>query len=104
LVVDFLGELCGVHFPESNNIKLRAARQDPRVMFDQVSQAFLQFVHAEASQRPLMIVIEDLQWCDTLTIKIIGCALSQLRDTPLIVLVLGRPEVTERYPNLSEGQ
>ena len=100
LTTEFLGELCGVHFPDEHRVKLRAARQDPRVMSDQVTQAFLRFLQAECTLRPLLLILEDLQWCDALTIRIIGYALSQLRDTPLIVLALGRPEVNDKFPSL----
>src|SRR5262249_46576478 len=46
-VVAFLGELSSVPFPDEDNIKLRAARQDPRLMSDQITSAAIDFLRAE---------------------------------------------------------
>src|SRR5262249_36011951 len=35
-VVSFVGELSGVPFPDGDNVKLRAARQDPLIMSEQI--------------------------------------------------------------------
>ena len=46
-VCEFLGELCGIRFPDEESVKLRAARQDPRLMSDQLRQALIDLVQAE---------------------------------------------------------
>jgi tetratricopeptide (TPR) repeat protein len=97
-VSEFLGELCGVPFPD--DIALRAARQDPRVMSDQVMQAFVQFLGAETERHPVLLLLEDLHWGDVLTVKLVDSALRQLSDQPLMVLALARPEVEELFPKL----
>src|SRR6185312_14954971 len=40
-VVAFIGELAGVPFPDEHDVRLRAARQDPRLMSDQITAAAL---------------------------------------------------------------
>lgn len=102
-VSELLGEICGLHFGDEHNVKLRAARQDPRLMADLVLQALLMWMRAESGGRPLLLVLEDLQWCDSLTIKAVATALNQLSDRPLYVLALARPEIQSIYPQLWRG-
>ena len=102
-VCELLGELCGVPFPAEHNLKLRAARQDPRLMADLVLQALLGLLRGECSRAPLVLVLEDLQWCDSLTVKVLGAALTQLLDAPLCVLALARPELHATFPHLWRG-
>ncbi len=102
-VIVFLGELCGVPFPDDDDVKLRAARQVPQIMSDRIAQAMLDFLRAEAARRPVLLVLEDLHWGDALTVKLCDLALRELRDCPLLVLALARPEVDELFPRLWGG-
>ncbi len=99
-VGEFLGEVCGVPFPDEGRALLRAAREDPKVMADQVSQAFVGLFRAECARRPVVLVVEDLHWSDGLTVKLIGAALRDAGDLPLLVLALARPEALEMFPGL----
>jgi len=102
-VAEFLGEICGTQFPES--VQLRAARQDPHVMSDQVSQAFVEFLSAEcAKSQTVLLILEDLHWGDALTVRIVDVALRELADQPLMVLALARPEVEDLFPALWSGR
>jgi len=94
-VAAFLGEVGGVAFPDEGHPRLRAARQDPRIMADQITLAMLDFLRAQCAERPLLLVLEDLHWGDTLTVKLVATALRELGDRPLMVLGLARPEVDE---------
>jgi tetratricopeptide (TPR) repeat protein len=79
---------------------LRAARQDAQVMGDQIRKACLDLLEAECSDHPILLVLEDLHWCDPPTVRFIDAALRALRERPLMVLALARPEVHERFPKL----
>ncbi|KFE70161.1 serine/threonine-protein kinase PknK [Hyalangium minutum] len=98
--VEFLGELCEVPFPAEDSPKLRAAREDPRLMRLQVARALVAFLRAETSQGPLLLVLEDLHWSDAPTVKLVDEVLRELNECPLMVLALGRPEVKELFPGL----
>jgi predicted ATPase len=98
-VTTFLGEMCGIPFPDGDP-KLRSARQDPITMAEQVLTAFLDFLRAECQAHALVLVLEDLHWGDELTVKLVEAALRELSDLPLLVLALARPEVTEVFPKL----
>jgi hypothetical protein len=102
-VTAFVGELASVPFPDQDNVKLRAARQDPQIMSDQSTQAVLEFLRAECAARPVLLVLEDLHWGDALTIKLCEIALRELKDHPLMMLGLARPEVHELFPRLWSG-
>ena len=49
-------------------------------------------------------MIEDLQWADSTSVRLIGTALSELYELPLLVLALARPEVAQRFPSLWSGK
>ena len=96
----FLGELIGTPFPDEDSVELRAARQDPLLMTDQINRAFEHFLAAETSAQPVVIVLEDLHWGDLPTIKLVDAALRSLPDRPWFVLALARPDVHDQFPRL----
>jgi hypothetical protein len=95
----FLGELIGAPF-EEDDVELRAARQDPLLMADQVRRAFEHLVALETAAQPLVIVLEDLHWGDLPSVRLIDAALRALPDRPWLVLALARPELVELFPRL----
>ncbi|WNG47406.1 protein kinase [Archangium minus] len=98
--VEFLGELCGIPFPEEHSPRLKAARSDPQLMSAQVGQALVTFLEAECAHQPVLLVLEDLHWSDALTIKLVDEVLRKLAEQPLMVLALAKPEVKELFPGL----
>ncbi|MBX3188925.1 MAG: protein kinase [Labilithrix sp.] len=99
-VAEFLGELVRAEFSADERPALRAARQDPAVMTDQLRRAWDDLIAAEIGAGPLAIVLEDLQWGDLPTIRFIDSALRTQRHRPLLVLSVARPEVHEVFPGL----
>src|SRR5262249_20771307 len=57
-ILEFLGELCGIHFPIERSISLRVARNDSRVMSEQVQQAFVDWLGAECAHHPMLLILE----------------------------------------------
>jgi len=103
-VTEFLGELMSVPFDDEESLQLRVARQDPTLMGDQMRRAFEDFLEAECSAHPLVLVLEDLHWGDVPTVRFVEAALRHLADKPLLVLALARPEVREIFPRLLTGR
>jgi predicted ATPase len=99
-VVEFLGELVGAPLPDEESVQLRAARQDPQLMGDQMLRACEDFVSAECAARPLVLILEDLQWGDLPTVRAVDSIVRQLPDRPLLVLALARPDVDTLFPRL----
>ena len=103
-VIEFLGELCGIPAAGEPGARLRAARNDPRIMSAQVSRAWVDFLWAETAQQPVLLVLEDLHWGDALTASLVGAALRELVERPFMVLALARPEVEQILPRLWKDQ
>jgi eukaryotic-like serine/threonine-protein kinase len=99
-VTAFIGEIADVPFPGADLPQLQAARQDPRLMSDQTLGAWLDFIEAECKAHPVLIVLEDLHWGDFPSIQLVDAALRMLRESPLMVVGFGRPEVDEKFPGL----
>ncbi|HEX2571284.1 MAG TPA: protein kinase [Polyangia bacterium] len=99
-VAEFLGELAGVPFDDTESLQLRAARRNPQLMGDQMRQAWLDLLAAATAQHPVILVLEDLQWGDAPSVQWLDGALRDLPERPLFVLALGRPEVHDRFPRL----
>jgi serine/threonine protein kinase/tetratricopeptide (TPR) repeat protein len=99
-VAEFLGEMVGSPFPDRESIKLRAARQDPMLMGDQMRRAFVDFIEAECQAHPVVMVLEDLHWGDRSTVEYLDTSLRLLRQSPLLVLSLARSEVYDLFPKL----
>jgi len=101
-ITEFLGEICGLSFSDEVSQKLRAARETPMLMSDQTRLAFGDLLLGMTARRPVLLVLEDLQWGDQPTVDFVDAALRLLRHRPLFVLAAGRPEVEETFPELWE--
>ena len=101
-VTEFLAELVGAPFPEGDeaSTQLKAARQDAQLMSEQMRRAWLDFLQAETSAHPVLLLLEDLHWGDFGTVRFIDAALRDRRKQPWMVLALARPEVFEIFPRL----
>jgi tetratricopeptide (TPR) repeat protein len=99
-VTEFLGELIGTPMPDEESAPLRAARRDAQLMADQMLKAWLDFLRAELTRGPVLLILEDLHWGDLSTVRFVDAALRELSDRPWMVLGLARPEVHELFPKL----
>lgn len=96
----FLAEISGVGFTDDSPAQVQRARRDATSMGDQMRFAFLDFMSAIVSRRPLAIVVEDLQWIDAASLELLGHALSLLKPKPWMILATARPEIDAVYPLL----
>jgi hypothetical protein len=99
-VAEFLGELIGAPFSDADSVQLRAARADAMLMGDQMRRAWEDLLAAECERRPLVLVLEDLQWGDPPTVSFVDSALRRLCELPFLVVGLARPEAHEVFPRL----
>jgi tetratricopeptide (TPR) repeat protein len=99
-LAEFLGELCGAPSPHAASVELAAAREDAMLMGEQMRQAWIDFVGAEAEPRPVLFVLEDLHWGDRPSVAFVDRALRDLADRPLMTVAFARPEVHEVFPKL----
>ena len=99
-IATFLGELTHTPFSDENDEALRAARANPRIMGDAMRAAWEDWLAAECKAQPVVLTVEDLQWGDSATVRLLDSTLRTLRDLPLMVVAFARPEVFEQFPNL----
>src|SRR5262249_50235973 len=99
-VAEFLGEMIETPLPDEPSGLLRAARNNARIMAEQVRRAFVDLVAAECAVHPLVLVLEDLHWGDPSSVKLVGAALESVHNAPFFVLALARPEVHDLFPGL----
>ncbi len=98
-VAVFLAEMLGLDMA-AEDTDVIAARADEALMAEQVSRACIDLLAAELAERPLLAVVEDLQWGDRATVDVLDVALKRFADQPFMLLALGRPEVEARFPRL----
>ena len=99
-VAEFLGEIASIPFSDADSVQLRAARQDAILMGDQMRRAFCDFVVAEATAAPFVLVIEDLHWGDLPSVNLLDAALRDAADRRFMVLAVARGDVHDAFPQL----
>ncbi len=61
------------------------------------------FIEAVAEDRPTMLVFEDLHWADPSLLDLVELLGARLRATPIVLLVLARPELLDARPGWGGG-
>jgi len=94
----FLGEILGAPFPEDTLPILKEVRRDPQAMFAQMQDAFEQTLAQLDRERPLLLMLDDLQWADSSSLRFIEGALRNLTKRAIFVLATLRPEGIRSLP------
>ena len=63
--------------------------------------ALVDWIHAVALKQPLVLIVEDLHWCDPSTIEFLGILIEQMEASRVMVVVAFRPEATLPWPGRS---
>ncbi len=95
----FIGELVGVHFPDTDDEPLRAARADQELLQSRIRMALEAYLRTRAGRVPQVVVLEDVHMCDDLTLDLIGWVLA-CPDLRLIVFAFGNTDIDTRRPQL----
>jgi len=88
-----LGPLVGVAQPEPAT----ADRSE-------IHAAWREFFEAMSSDRPMVLVFEDLHWADPPMLEFIEHLVGWSSQVPMLVLCTARPELFERSPGWAGGQ
>jgi tetratricopeptide (TPR) repeat protein len=101
-VVDRLGELASVPLSDDTRAPASDARaqKDAMLTGDLMRAAWIEWLEAECAVQPVVLVLEDLHWGDQASVSFVDAALRALPERPLLVVVLARPEVHDRFPGL----
>jgi tetratricopeptide (TPR) repeat protein len=101
-VARFLGEVARIRFGPSGSLSVVAATQDARLMGAQIRRAFEDWLAAETAQKPVVIVLEDLDDGDQPSLEVIEAARKNLANSPLLVVATGRPALLALVPFFGE--
>ena len=99
-VSELVSELVGLPLPDDASPRLRAARQSPALMKDRVREAVVDLVAAMTRRHPVVFALEDVQWGDAASLRLLDAALRELADRPFLVLAAARPEALTSFPRL----
>jgi len=94
----FVGEILGANFAPTP--ALTAARADAALMGHRVRQAMDSYFRALAATKPLVLMMEDLQWVDPATVELLERLLGALHAYPVLVVGTARPDVLADYPDV----
>jgi class 3 adenylate cyclase len=61
------------------------------------------FIEAVARDRPTMLVFEDIHWADSSLLDLIELLAARLRELPILILTLSRPELLDQRPAWGGG-
>ena len=61
------------------------------------------FLEALARQGPLCVVLDDVHWADDALLELVQAFARRIRDVPLLLVTLARPELVERRPDWGGG-
>lgn len=57
-----------------------------------IMEIFIEQLHRLAAQQPVLVVVEDLHWCDPTTLELLSRIIADRRPAPIFVLLTARPE------------
>lgn len=100
LECELIGELISLPFPDDGLPLLAAARQDGQLFRSLLLRALASWLQRLCAQAPVLMVFEDLHWSDVLSVTLLEDLLRSLKEAPLAILALARPEALERFPKL----
>jgi class 3 adenylate cyclase len=66
--------------------------------------AFRKLLETRATERPQLIVLDDIQWAEELFLDLIEHVADWSRDSPILLLCIARPELLEVRPNWGGGK
>jgi predicted ATPase len=61
------------------------------------------FIEAIAGDQPTVLVFEDLHWADASLLDLVELLAARLRDLPILILALARPELVDARPGWGGG-
>ena len=99
-VTAFLAVALGLT-PADPGPEIAAALADPQLMEDQVGRALEDLLEGLATQSgAAAVLVDDGQWADGASLRLLARALRRLRERPIFVAVFARPEIDESAPHL----
>src|ERR687888_596718 len=116
-------QLCGIFESDSSEVGLRKLRErvpdenvarhlailtglDLEGSVDDREELFFSvrvFIESVAREQPTMFVLEDIHWADRSLLDLVELLAARLRDLPVLILTLARPELLDARPAWGGG-
>jgi class 3 adenylate cyclase/tetratricopeptide (TPR) repeat protein len=71
---------------------------------DEARWAVRRVLETLARRRPLVLVVDDLQWAEPTFVEVVEHVAEWARDAPLVLLIMARPELLDDRPTWGGGQ
>lgn len=98
----FLGAFLGVDMPDS---PITSVVSEEPEQFRQLGRNVLRrFLEFDAEAKPLLIVLEDFQWAHEDSLELIQYLVKTMREVPVLLIIVARPQLITRSPTWMEGQ
>jgi len=98
-VVPLIAALLSLPLPD----RYPPLRQSPELQRKQTMEALVAWTLALAEQQPLVMLFEDLHWCDPSTVELLALALEQSPTTKALILLTFRPTFAPPWPARSHA-
>lgn len=95
----FLGNLLSIRFGNELDSRLKFAT--PEQIRHQTLMQLRDMFRTLAEKQPLLLILEDLHWADSLSLDLISLLMDELAHTPLMLLCVYRPEKEHPVSHLS---
>jgi tetratricopeptide (TPR) repeat protein len=100
-MMHFLGALVGIE--SAPTPFLRAVTENPKHHDEIARTALRRFIELDATQSPLVLVLEDMQWADPDTLAQVSDLATSLGGSPVVLLTAARPEMLVHTAGWGEG-
>jgi class 3 adenylate cyclase/tetratricopeptide (TPR) repeat protein len=71
---------------------------------EETFRAVRHFLEAAASERPLVLVLDDLHWAEPTLLDLVEHIADWSRDAPILILVMARPDLLDLQPGWGGGK
>src|SRR5262249_27764397 len=75
-------------------------RSDPQLMADRARVSLMDLFSSMAGIAPLALILDDAQWADEASLKLLDDLAARAAERPLLIFVAARPELAERQTEL----
>jgi len=62
------------------------------------------FIEFDCEHKPWLLVLEDFQWAHEDSLELVQFLVKTMRDVPLLMIIVARPQLITRSPTWMEGQ
>lgn len=97
----YLGYTIGIETPERRQALLPSESQQ---MQEGLFRAWRVFFEALAARRPLLLLVDDIQWADDILLDLLEYVAAKAGAVSLLLICPARPELLERRPGWGGGR